>query len=256
MEKIEYMINNRKYCITSDLHTHTTFSHGTGSIEANVLAARARGIHTVGITDHGPGHITYGVKRWNIPKMRAEVDRLSMIYTDMDIQLGIEANVINGTGILDVRPDEFYLYDYVIAGYHYAALGVNLVGNGLRALQNLAENKTGKDTRRLMRKNTQSIVRAIERNQIKILTHPGDKAPVDLLEIAVTCAKYGTLVEINTNHMSLTAEDIKTMALTDVRFIICSDAHAPNRVGDFVSGVNLALDAGIDMGRIVNLKIS
>jgi len=256
MDKIEYMINNRKYSIISDLHTHTTWSHGSGSIEDNVRAARARGIRSIGITDHGPGHLLYGVRRWNIPKMRSEVERLSAIYTDMDIRFGIEANIVSSSGILDVRPDEFRLYDYVIAGYHYAAFGGKLVRNSVRALQNAAENKAGKDTRRLMRKNTQHIVRALEKNQIKILAHPGDKAPVDLLEIAVACAKYGTLVEINTNHLSLTPDDIKTMALADVHFIISSDAHTPNRVGDFVSGVNLALDAGLDMRRIVNLKIS
>jgi putative hydrolase len=250
------MINNRRYSIISDLHTHTIYSHGSGTIEENVRAARAKGIHLIGITDHGPGHLAYGIKPWHVPKMRAEIERLSAIYTDMDIQFGIEANIVSRSGILDVRPDEFYLYDYVIAGYHYGALGVNMVGNGIRALQNMVEDKAGKDTRRLMRRNTQNIVRAIERNQIKILAHPGDKAPVDLLEIAVVCAKYGTLVEINTNHMSLSAADLKTMALTDVRFIICSDAHSPNRIGDFVSGVNVALDSGIDMGRIVNLKIS
>jgi putative hydrolase len=256
MEKIEYMINNRRYSLLSDLHTHTVYSHGTGSIEDNVNAARARGVRCIGITDHGPGHLLYGVKRWNIPRMRAEVERLSSIYTDMEIQLGIEANIANSSGILDVTQGEFHLYDYVIAGYHYAAFGSNIVGNAVRMVQNFTESKAGKDTRRLMRHNTQNIVKAIEVNDIKILAHPGDKAPVDLLEIAVACAKRDVLVEINTNHMSLRAEDMRTMALADVRFIICSDAHSPNRVGDFVSGVNLALDAGIDMSRIVNLQIT
>ncbi|MDR1953490.1 MAG: PHP domain-containing protein [Clostridiales Family XIII bacterium] len=252
MAKIEYKINNKKYSMTADLHTHTTFSHGTGSIEDNVKAARAKGIMKIGITDHGSGHIAYGVRRRNIPKMRAEIERLGAIYTDMEILLGIEANIVNSSGILDVKPAELNSFDYIAAGYHYAALGHNPIGGAINAIQNLA----GIDTSRLIRRNTRNVVRALERNPIKILTHPGDKGPVDLLEIAVVCAKTNTLVEINTAHASLSADDIKTMALADVRFIISSDAHTPGRIGDFVGGVNLAIDAGIDMSRIVNLRIA
>lgn len=256
MEKVEYMINNRKYSLISDLHTHTNFSHGTGSIEDNVKAARLRGIMKIGVTDHGPGHLLYGVRRWNIPKMRAEIERLGAVYTDMEILLGIEANIANSSGVLDVKPAEFKYFDYVVAGYHYGAPGYNPVGGAINALQNFAEYRSGIDTKRLIRRNTRNIVRALERNPVKVLTHPGDKAPVDLLEIAVVCAKTHTLVEINTAHMSLSSEDLRTMALADVRFIIGSDAHSPGRVGDFVAGVNLALDAGIDMGRIINLRIA
>lgn len=256
MEKIEYVINGKRYSLLSDLHTHTIWSHGKGSIEDNVKAARTRGIKTIGITDHGPGHIAYGMKRWNVPKIRAEIERLSTVYTDMEILFGIEANIVNSSGVLDLKPSEFKHYDYVIAGYHYAAIGNNPFGNAYRALKNIAEHQSGMDTKQLMKKNTRDIVRALENNEIKILTHPGDKAPVDILEIAVVCAKTGTLVEINTSHMSLSTEDLRTMTLADVYFVICSDAHAPDRVGDFVSGVNLCLDAGIDMSRIVNLKIS
>jgi putative hydrolase len=256
MEKVEYMINNKKYSLMSDLHTHTTFSHGIGTIEENVKAARSRGIMKIGITDHGPGHLIFGVRRWNIPKMRAEIERLGAMYTDMEILLGVEANIAGNSGLLDVKPDEFRYFDYVIAGYHYGALGNNPFGATFRVARNFAGRKSGIGASGLMRQNTKDIVHALESNPIMVLAHPGDKAPVDLLEIAVVCAKTDTLVEINTGHMSLSAEDLKTMALADVRFIINSDAHSPGRVGDFVAGVKLALDAGIDMNRIVNLQIS
>jgi putative hydrolase len=256
MDRREYIINGRKYALTSDLHTHTVFSHGTGTIEANVLAARSRGIMKIGITDHGPGHIGYGVRRWNFAKMRAEVERLSALYTDMEILLGVEANIVNASGRLDVRPDEFETFDYVIAGYHYGAIGGNPLANAVAAGKNIAQNKSGVATKRRRRLNTRNIIRALEKNDIKILTHPGDKAPVDLLEIAVACARTGTLVELNTNHRTLTACDLNTMALSPARFIISSDAHSPGRVGDFVDAVNLACDAGLDMGRIVNLDVS
>ncbi|MBF1138496.1 MAG: PHP domain-containing protein [[Eubacterium] sulci] len=56
-----------QYRMTFDYHTHTTFSHGTGSIEDNVKVAISKGLKALAISDHGPGHLTYGVKRSAIP---------------------------------------------------------------------------------------------------------------------------------------------------------------------------------------------
>lgn len=42
-------------------------------------------------------------------------------------------------------------------------------------------------------KNTEMTVKAIYENEIKILTHPCDKGPFDIAEIAKACAERGTL---------------------------------------------------------------
>ena len=47
----------------ADYHTHTLYSHGKGTIQQNVEAAQRKGLKEIAITDHGPGHILYGVKR-------------------------------------------------------------------------------------------------------------------------------------------------------------------------------------------------
>lgn len=254
---MEFIIDGVKYILDKDLHTHTVYSrkHAFGTIEENVIFAREKGITTLGITDHGPGHIFYGIKREDVPRMRDEIQSLNAKYDDIEILLGVEANIINKNGILDVRPEEFPEYDYVIAGYHYGIIGRRPIGSMLIHGQNLLACKTKMDSQQLMRKNTNQVVNALRKNDIKILTHPGDKAPVDLLEIAVVCAETDTLVEINTWHSSLSAEDLNTMALADCKFIISSDAHSPDRVGDFASGIRLAKESGIDMTRIVNLKM-
>ncbi len=61
--------------MTYDHHTHTVYSHGKGTIEDNVRAA-AKGLTSIAITDHGPGHLTYGIKMEKIPEMKAEIQRL------------------------------------------------------------------------------------------------------------------------------------------------------------------------------------
>ena len=39
-----------------------------------------------------------------------------------------------------------------------------------------------------------------------------------------------------------------------MKFILSSDAHTPDRVGDVREGIIRALKAGLDLSRIVNIK--
>ena len=251
---VEYKINGKKYSLLSDPHTHTVYSHGTGTVRDNVVAARERGVYRIGITDHGPGHIGFGVPRKELRKQREEILAAREEFPDMIIFFSVEANILEG-GKLDIRPDEFDFFDYVCAGWHFGG-GFGLTpGSLITRARNLVRSSPARASLRQIRRNTDLVVHALDSNPIKILAHPGYMAPVDLLEVAVACARNGTLAEINTNHLTLTAADLKTMALADVNFIISSDAHCPDRIGDFLPGVRLMLDAGIDPARVVNLKV-
>lgn len=238
------------YRMTFDIHTHTVFSHGKGTIRENVMAARSRGLEKIAIADHGPGHLTYGMKRKDIPKMRAEISALQKEFPDIKICLSVEANIINKGTCLDVTPEEFDSYDFVIGGYHYGVLNGYCVSNFLEN----KKAKHGRQNRSLLIKNTDMAVKAIYENDLKVLTHPGDKGPFDILELAKACDDRGTLMEISTWHEHLTVDEIKCAALTGAGFIISSDAHHPDRVGDFQGGLDRALEAGLDLDRIVNIE--
>lgn len=241
-------MDNRKFQLGYDLHTHTTYSHGKGSIEDNVRAAMERGLSHIAITDHGPGHLFYGMKRSDVAQMRKEIDTLNVKYPKIMIQLSVEANIVNHGNHLDIRPDEFELYDFVIAGYHYGIPRGYCVSNWLwnKGL------KLGE--RRLMNKNTDMVIKALYENDIAILTHPGDKGPFEIRPIAEACADTNTLMEISTWHDHLTVEELKIAMETDAQFIISSDAHTPQRIGDFEGGLERAVEAGLDLSRIVNLR--
>jgi len=255
MNIVEYNMDGTRYRLTSDLHTHTTFSHGKGSIEDNVAAANEKGIGTIGISDHGYGHILFGLNHRKMKKMRAETERLKGLYPDMEILLGVEANILHSGACIDMTPEEFKDFDYVIAGYHYGATGRNVLLSAGRLARNMVENCTGIGEKKLMRLNTDNMVKAIEENPIRIISHPWHKYAVDILEIAAVCARRGTMIEINNGHLNtLSVEDIRTMALADVKFILTSDAHTPGRVGDFTAGLSMFLKAGVNIERIVNLE--
>jgi putative hydrolase len=246
---------DRKYRINSDLHTHTTFSHGKGSIEDNIKAAISKGITTLGISDHGPGHLTYGIKRKNIPILRAEINRLQLLYPQIEVLLGVEANILNDSGTLDLTEQEVEEFDYILAGYHYGILGETPLKAMKIHTQNYLLTKLGKSTEKQKNLNTDLAVKAIYSNDIKILTHPGDKGPFDIYQLAVACADKGTLMEVSTWHPYLSVEGIKEAAKTSVKFIINSDAHSPERIGDCAGAVERIRKAGIDLERVVNLEV-
>ena len=73
--------------ILADYHTHTIYSHGKGTIEDNVKVAISKGIETLGISDHSYKHLTYGIKKDDIFKMREEIDILNEKYKISSVPL-------------------------------------------------------------------------------------------------------------------------------------------------------------------------
>jgi putative hydrolase len=120
--------------------------------------------------------------------------------------------------------------------------------------ENLISDSLGLSAKRLLIKNTEMTEKALYANDIKMLTHPGDKGPADLFAVARACAETDTLFEINARHRALTAEGLRTAARTEVKFAVSSDAHSPRWVGETAYAMELIREAGIDIARVVNLS--
>ena len=232
-----------------DHHTHTTFSHGKGSIEDNVKVAVSKGLKSIAITDHGPGHLTYGIDRNKIKVMRDEIERLKLVYPQIEILLGVEANTVRVAPYIDLTEEDKKDLDIVLAGYHYGILKAGMVPNYISDHTGLF----GGDSS-LKVANTAMILNALYENDIAILTHPGDKGPFDIEDIAKACVDTDTMIEINAKHKHLTIEEIKTAAKYDVKFVIGSDAHISSKVGSFEEPLMRALQAGLEPERIVNIE--
>ena len=270
-----------KYRMTFDLHTHTVMKrsdgreilHAKGTVEENVLAAREKGLSCIGISNHGPGHITYGLPEDGLPALRGQIEEARQKYPDIKILLGIEANIINPSGLLDVQPEDFERFNYIMAGYHYGIFGEeparaakihggNWLYTNLRSGWDAAEKirkkfgGVGSDSFEdaLRRLNTELMVAAVRRNRPRVLTHPGDKGPFDIDSIARACQETGTWMEINNYHQDLSAAGILIAAKYDVSFVIGSDAHTPEKVGTFEKALERAQRAGISPERIVNIE--
>lgn len=250
-----------KYQMTFDYHTHSTYSHGLtpwtphgkGTILENAWAAAGKGLSAIAISDHGPGHLTYGINLRNLPKVREEIKQVKRKVPDLHIFLSVEANIRSGTRSLDISPEDADAFDFLLGGYHLAVRHAHTVSN---YFINRGYFASDTNVRNAMVRNTDMIIRALHENNLRILTHPGDKAPVDILEIAKVCAETNTWMEISNFHSHLALDEIKVAATTDALFVISSDAHRPERIGSFEKGLNRALKAGLDPARIVNIKES
>ena len=244
----------KKYRLLFDYHTHTVYSrtgpylHGKGRIIDNARAAVEAGLDELAITDHGPSDF-YGLDPKKIPQMRRDIEEAKAKYPGLKIWLGVEADIVDTPNGLDVAPEDFKDYDFVNAGYHYVPK-CRMLANW--AAFHLPVPAGARE--RLRKSNTERIVRALKSNNIRILTHPGDKAFIDEHAVAKACEETGTWVEINSRHRHPDVSDLKIYASYDVRFVISSDAHKPENVGRFAESLSLAIEAGIDLSRIVNIE--
>jgi putative hydrolase len=240
--------------IFADYHTHTIFSHGHGTIEENVKAAIKRGLESVAISDHGPGHLGFGLKRSNLPVMRSEIDRLNEKYPQIKILLAVEANILGLDGTIDVSDEDREYYDLVLCGYHFGSQPVRFFRDFRIHLYNVLNKFLPFTEARALKLNTEAVVNAIENNSIDILTHPGAKGPLDILKVAKTAARCGTYLEINNSHGHLTIDEIGICIETEARYVVGSDAHIPENVGIFDDSMHRIAASGLPLDRVVNYR--
>lgn len=240
-----------------DYHTHTIYSHGTGTIRDNVDAAIKKGLKEIAICDHGPGHYLYGVKKVNLPIMREEINRLNEEYSGKGIKilLGVEANITGFDGTIDMDDELIKLTDILLVGYHYGVTPSSFKGGLALYVMNPITKVLPIGRKRALELNTNAFVKAINKYPITFITHPGSKAPVDIRELARATHKVGTALEINSKHSQLSIESIKIAMEEDVEFVVNSDAHTPNDVGNVELALDRAKAAGLPMNRIRNIIV-
>lgn len=237
----------------ADFHTHTDFSHGKGTIEENVKAAVEKGLKRIAISDHGPGHLGFGINKKKYVDMRRTIDELKEKY-DIEIYLSLEANILDVEGNIDVNEEILQHCDMLVAGYHFGSKPTKLVRDGHFHLMNYI-NKFFKGVEKKAKEvNTLAVTRAMKKYDIDFISHPGAKAPIDMDEVAKVAAETGTALEINNRHGHLTVENIGIAMKYDIDFTMNSDAHKPMDVGTFDNAIKRAEMAGLEETRIINCR--
>lgn len=244
--------------LKGDYHTHTCYSHGVGTIEENVKSAIEKKLEFIVISDHGPMS-EYGITKENHKEMRFEIDILKNKYKDqIEILLGIEANIMDTEGNLDIDVDFFAQSDIILAGFHFDIVYKEELKEIRKKLDRRFRLKNHIDSNLYQELEiiyTQSTIKAMEKYDIQILTHLGDKYPIDIELIAAKAQETNTYLEINNFHRYLNYLQInKITKYQNLKFVVNSDAHRPRDVGNVKTAIKILEKSNLDIKRVVNLE--
>ena len=240
--------------LIGDYHTHTNFSrnnHGKNTILENAVLAKSKGLKEIAITDHGYGHIFYGVKRKKVGQALQEIEEAKNI-TGINILHGVEANFISCDGTLDIKDGDYEKLDILLAGFHELVWTKTIKDFFVLILPNMLL-KNFKPSKKRVERNTQTILNALNKYDIDVITHLGHKMPVDIKPIAELAKEKGTYIELNGSKCNFTDSEMKILLESGVKFIVNSDAHKSLDVGKCDRAINYIVKYGIE-DRVVNLN--
>ncbi|HWR38783.1 MAG TPA: phosphatase [Patescibacteria group bacterium] len=218
----------------ADLHIHTLASgHAYSTVLEIARAAADKGLKMIALTDHGPTmpgapHAYHFGNQLAIP---AELFGVRILK-------GIEANVIDRQGKLDLDDFRICRLDVVAAGLHTICSPYGTI-----------------------EENTEMMVNAIKNPWVDIIVHPGNpEFPVNEEIIVRAVAEYGVALEINNSSLTISrqgsrphCDHIASLAKRfGAKMILGSDSHFAYNVGDFGAAVQLLQDNDISADQVLN----
>ncbi|HWF54137.1 MAG TPA: DNA polymerase/3'-5' exonuclease PolX [Solirubrobacteraceae bacterium] len=222
--------------LKGDLHSHTTASDGTASIEEMARAARDAGYEYLAITDHSAS-MGFGADV-SPDELRRQIERIRATEVEgIELLAGSEVNILPN-GSLDYDDELLAELDWVIASVH-------------TSFNMTMENMTAR------------IVRAVEHPQVDAIGHLSGRkierrAPYvfDFEAVLAAAVRTGTMFEINASpdRRDLNELNARAAAQAGVPIVINCDAH---RIGGFEVaryGVATARRAWLTAAEVVNTR--
>ncbi|MGF7186039.1 putative hydrolase [Desulfitispora alkaliphila] len=238
----------------ADLHCHTVHSDGKNTVNQMVATAEQKGLKRLAITDHGPNNIGTGVKSEAVYKeIKKQVEDINKNRENgVEVWVGAEANVLDLNGAIDISATTAAQLDWLIVGLHPYSRPTSFEGVlKLSLLNQIAKvSSMARDKARTI--NTKALTEALYSNLVDCVSHPDLQMAVDIEEVAKVCAKTDTAFEINCGHSYQQVEEIKKVAAQGVNFVVNSDAHTVDTLGELDFGGALLTQAGIEPERVIN----
>ncbi|WP_299017536.1 phosphatase [uncultured Photobacterium sp.] len=198
-----------------DTHTHTISSgHAYSTLLENAKAAADKGLALFCVTDHAPT-MPGAPHFWHFANQRI----LPRFVHGVGILRGVEANILNSEGEIDIDSRISEQLDWVIASFH-------------EPVYKPATKTTHTDT----------LINVIRSGRVHALGHLGNpNFDFDFEAVISEAAKHSVLVEINNSSLSgsrsgseCRCEDIAAIAKEcGARITTGSDAHFAPDVGNF-----------------------
>ncbi len=226
--------------IKGDMHMHTAWSDGTGSIAERAEACIARGYRYAVISDHS----AYMGMVQGLDAARLQAQRVEIEATNAELQQrGSDFRLLQGCEV-DILPDgSLALADDVLASLDWvvASLHVSL-----------------KQERDVV---TARLLQAIHNPHVDCIGHPTGRlllkragADLDLEAVLEAAADTGTVLEIDGAYqrLDLDATVVKRAVDRGIKLAIDSDAHADGELGGLRYGVLTARRGWARAADVVN----
>ena len=215
--------------LRGDLHSHTTWSDGKGTLEQMVAAARARGYEYLALCDHSQR------LRGDLLARQAEaIAALQDAAAPLRILRGIEVN-IRADGSLDVDDDILAGLDWVMASVH-SGFDRDPTGRVLAAMESPHVDAIGHLTNRRIN-----------------VRQPADVAVEKVVEKAL---ETGTFLEINSQPDRLDLRDVHARLAGEagVKVVVSSDGHSIGALGYVEFGIAQARRAWLTKEQVLNTR--
>jgi DNA polymerase (family 10) len=224
--------------IQGDLHAHTDWSDGAGTLEEMAQAARAKGYRYLVISDHTQSlGVANGLTPERLRAQRAEIDALNAQYEGFTLLQGCELE-IKADGSLDFPDQVLAELDFVVASVH----------TSLRQEQAQI---------------TERVMNALRNPYVDVIGHPSgrllgqrEESSVDLDAIIEAAAETGTALEVNSIPTRLDLDDVHVRRALQrrVHLAINSDAHHPGGLDSLPYGLATARRGWATAGDVLNTR--
>ncbi|MDO4521848.1 MAG: phosphatase [Eubacteriales bacterium] len=225
------------YCL--DIHTHSIASgHGTSATIADMAkVAAARGLKLLGISDHAPSTLCSGTTSYFRSLAMAPKQRCGI-----DLRYGVELNILDTKGTVDLDASTLAHLDYAIASLH------------------LPNFKPGS-----RQENTEAYIQAMKHPYVKVIGHCDDtRYPADYPAILQAAMEHHVFLEINNASLSPdsyrgdTRENNKEILRLCMQYrypvLLSSDSHGTAHVGDFTYAEALIKELDFPRELILNTR--
>lgn len=238
--------------LTADFHTHTKYSDGKNTVAENAARAKELGLKAIAITEHGYSHIAFGIRRSETDEFIREI-REAESGTGIRVLVGIEGNICGIDGTCDLNEEDFARFDVYLTGFHVFSRHDRFRDFYYAWSSYVKYHSIGNRSSRLVRDTTRAYCNAVMKNPIDVLTHINYQCYADAVEVAKCCRDYGTYVEISGKKTHFSDEELAAVADTGVRFVLNSDAHSTERIGDIAIAKEQIARVGVPLDRIDNI---
>ena len=224
--------------LRGDLHVHSKATDGHDSLEELAQAAREHGYDYLAVTDHSRRiAMAHGLDPHRLMQEMRAIDRINEKLGETTLLKSIEVDILED-GTLDLPDGVLGELDLVVAAVHSKF-----------------------DLSR--QKQTDRILRAMERPHFTILAHPtgrliGERAPydVDMGRIIAAAKNRGCYIELNAHpdRLDLIDSHCRMAKEAGVLVSIATDAHRAQELNNLRFGVGQGRRGWLEKGDVLNTR--